>query len=174
MAKKKRKTVRRGRRPGRPSALGRASTSELENELARRQDQAADLAARRDALLADIDALDVEIAELGGTSSRRGRPAKRKPTRRKTTSSRGRAPAKKTARKKTGRKRPRNTSNLVDALHKTLRGKTMSVTEVAEAVQKHGYKTTSPNFRVIVNQALINRKNKGKFKKVARGQYTAK
>lgn len=47
----------------------------------------------------------------------------------------------------------------------------MSVTEVAEAVQRQGYKTTSPSFRTIVNQTLI---NSGKFRPVSRGQYTAK
>lgn len=72
----------------------------------------------------------------------------------------------------TPRKRPINESNLIDALRSTLSGKTMGVTELALAVQKEGYKTTSPNFRTIVNQTLIN--NKDKFKRVARGKYTAK
>jgi hypothetical protein len=70
-----------------------------------------------------------------------------------------------------GRKRPKNDSNLVDALAKVLSGKTMGVTEVSEAVQKAGYRTSSANFRTIVNQALI--KHTKKFKKVSRGQYTA-
>jgi hypothetical protein len=61
--------------------------------------------------------------------------------------------------------------NLIEALGKVLDGKTMSVTEVSEAVQKAGYKTTSPSFRTIVNQTLI---NSGKFKRVERGKYTAK
>jgi hypothetical protein len=61
--------------------------------------------------------------------------------------------------------------NLVAALAKVLDGKTMSVTDVSEAVQKAGYKTTSPSFRTIVNQTLI---NSGKFKRIERGQYTAK
>lgn len=61
--------------------------------------------------------------------------------------------------------------NLVEALVKLLKGRTMSVTEMTAAVQKAGYKTTSPNFRTIVNQTLI---KSDRFKKVARGQYTAK
>lgn len=69
-----------------------------------------------------------------------------------------------------GGRRARNDSNLPDALVQTLTGKTMSVTEAAEAVQKAGYITTSPNFRTIVNQALIRDK---RFKRVGRGQYTA-
>jgi hypothetical protein len=69
------------------------------------------------------------------------------------------------------RVRPQNSSSLVEALHKVLSGKTMDVTEVAEAVRKAGYNTNAANFRTIVNQALI--KHKNKFKKVERGQYTA-
>ena len=70
-----------------------------------------------------------------------------------------------------GRRRPKNDMNLVEALSKALDGKTMSVTEVAEAVQRQGYRTSSPSFRTIVNQTLI---NSGKFKRVSRGQYTLK
>lgn len=69
------------------------------------------------------------------------------------------------------RVRPQNATNLVEALCKVLDGKTMGVTEVAEAVRKAGYNTNAANFRTIVNQALI--KHKNKFKKVDRGQYTA-
>ncbi len=69
------------------------------------------------------------------------------------------------------RRRPKNDMNLVEALGKVLNGKTMSVTEVSVAVQKAGYKTTSPSFRTIVNQTLI---NSGKFRRVERGRYTSK
>lgn len=69
------------------------------------------------------------------------------------------------------RRRARNKQTLVDALAVVLDGKTMSVTDVADAVQKAGYVTTSPSFRTIVNQTLI---NSGKFKRVGRGQYTVK
>lgn len=70
-----------------------------------------------------------------------------------------------------GRKRPRNDMNLVDSLAKLLRNKTQSVTDIAANVQKAGYKTTSPNFRTIVNQTLI---NNPAFKRVSRGKYTVK
>lgn len=69
------------------------------------------------------------------------------------------------------RKRAQNKMNLADALAKTLKSATMSVTEVAEAVQEGGYRTTSPNFRTIVNQTLI---KDPRFKRVGRGQYTTK
>jgi vacuolar-type H+-ATPase subunit D/Vma8 len=70
------------------------------------------------------------------------------------------------------RRRPRNEKNLVDALHEVLTGKTMSVTDVSEEVQRKGYMTTSPSFRTIVNQTLINHPDR--FKRIDRGQYTAK
>ncbi|MBO6514533.1 MAG: hypothetical protein JJ974_11260 [Phycisphaerales bacterium] len=70
------------------------------------------------------------------------------------------------------RRRPRNEMNLVDTLQKVLKNKTMSVTDAAQAARDAGYMTTAANFRTIVNQALI-RETKT-FKKVSRGQYTAK
>ncbi|PCI07097.1 hypothetical protein COB72_10860 [bacterium] len=70
------------------------------------------------------------------------------------------------------RRRPRNEMNLVDSLATVLNGKTMSVTDVTAEVQKAGYLTTAANFRTIVNQALI--REKKVFKKISRGQYTAK
>ncbi len=70
-----------------------------------------------------------------------------------------------------GRKRAKNDQPLADALVDSLTGTTLSVTEVAQAVQHAGYRTTSPNFRTIVNQTLIKDK---RFKRVGRGQYTAR
>jgi hypothetical protein len=69
------------------------------------------------------------------------------------------------------RRRPRNEMNLVQALAKVLKGRVMGVTEVAKAVQAAGYKTTSPNFRTIVNQTLI---KSPLFKRPSRGKYTVK
>lgn len=70
------------------------------------------------------------------------------------------------------RKRPKNEKNLVETLQGVLKNKTMSVTEAAQAARDSGYMTTASNFRTIVNQTLI-RENKV-FKKVSRGQYTAR
>ena len=64
--------------------------------------------------------------------------------------------------------------SLATALHSLLRGKTLGVAEMSDAVQKAGYKTKSPNFRTIVNAALLAKPNKHLFRKVGRGQYTAK
>ena len=58
------------------------------------------------------------------------------------------------------------------ALHNVLNGTTMGVSEVAQAVQKAGYKTRSENFRTMVNITLLKRKDL--FKKKGRGKYTAK
>ena len=68
------------------------------------------------------------------------------------------------------RKRAKNPVILVDALRKLLNNRALTVSAAAEAVQHAGYKTTSPNFRTIVNQTLLG--NKRTFKKVSRGTYT--
>lgn len=67
--------------------------------------------------------------------------------------------------------RASNELSLVDSLKKVLTGKTMGVSQAADAVLGTGYMTTSPNFRTIVNQTFI--KHRNKFKKVSRGRYTA-
>jgi len=76
-----------------------------------------------------------------------------------------------TLRNGAGGKRFKNDSNLPDALAALLKGTTMSVTEAATAVQKAGYRTTSANFRTMVNLALIKDK---RFRRVGRGQYTVR
>lgn len=70
-----------------------------------------------------------------------------------------------------GRVRPRNEMNLADSLAKVLKNATMSVNKVTQEVQRAGYRTTSPNFRTIVNQTLI---KDPRFKRVSRGKYTAR
>ncbi|MFO0859708.1 MAG: hypothetical protein U0570_04065 [Phycisphaerales bacterium] len=67
--------------------------------------------------------------------------------------------------------RASNEMSLVDALRKVLDGRTLGVSQAADAVLASGYMTTSPNFRTIVNQTFI--KHRNKFKKVSRGRYTA-
>ncbi len=119
------------------------SIGELQAELQRRERGIRKLERRREKLLDELAKVDSELGAVGALGAS------------------GRI-----------RRRPRNEMNLVDSLAKVLDGKTMSVTEVTQAVQKAGYITTAANFRTIVNQALI--REKKKFKKVARGQYTAK
>ncbi len=119
------------------------SFGELQAELQRRERGIRKLERRREKLLDELAKIDSELGAVGALGAS------------------GRI-----------RRRPRNEMNLVDSLAEVLNGKTMSVTEVTQAVQKAGYITTAANFRTIVNQALI--REKKKFKKVARGQYTAK
>ncbi len=157
--KKKKKTTRKKQGARSLSSL---STSELQAELERREAQRGELERERDALLAQLSSIEDELSALGGAARRRGPGRPRKINS---------APRAKTGGRRRGR-RARNSMNLVESLQKTLAGRTMSVTDVTEQVQKDGYQTTSANFRTIVNQALLS--NPNVFKKVDRGQYTAK
>jgi hypothetical protein len=174
MAKKKRKVRRKratrrkkaagtagtARRGGRRPSLSTLSLATLKAEIERRT---AVLHERRDALQAELSEI---LSEIGGVISgavkrhRTGRAA-------------GAAPGARRGPRAGGRRGGRggNVMSLVEALQKTLSGRTMGVSEAADAVQKAGYRTKSPNFRTIVNQALIS--NKKLFKRVGRGQYTA-
>jgi len=135
--------------------MQKLSTDELQAELERREREAVKLAAKRDKLLAQVAEIDEELASYGYEAVN-GRAAGSR--------SRSRAGG--------GRKRPKNDMSLVDALKKAMAGKTMGVTEAAEAAKKVGYRSSSANFRNIVNQTLL--KNPDVFKKVDRGQYAVK
>lgn len=176
MAKKKAKKKRSARRKaGARSSRGGSTlrgvpTSQLQAELERRASDLDKLEAKREELMAQVEEVESEISTIsaalgagGGraTSGRRpGRPAKK--------AARGGPRAGGRAAKRG--KRPRNAESLEVALAKVLKGKTMGVSEVADAVQKAGYKTTSPNFRTIVNQTLL---RSDLIKKTGRGAYTA-
>lgn len=180
MAKRKKKTAKKKRsarrasspRGGGSAGLRNASAGDLQRELQRRSRDLAKLESKRDKLLAQVEELDHEInainAALGAPTAsrgRRGRPAA-------AAGGGGGRGARRAARGPGGgRKRPRNEKSLEVALADVLKGQTMGVTEVADAVQAAGYQTTSPNFRTIVNQTLI---KSDLIKKVGRGQYTAK
>ncbi len=136
-----------GRRPNASSVQG-ASLAVLHAELRRREKLVSRLRRKHATAMKRVAAIESQMAALGagpGGGGGRGSGA---------------------------RTRAQNSMSLVDALVKVLTGKTMGVTEMAGAVQKAGYRTSSPNFRTIVNQTLI--KNTDKFKRVGRGQYTAK
>lgn len=123
--------------------LGSVSYEQLQAELSRRGKDVKRLERRREKLQQQIAEIDAELAAQGALGA-------------------------------TGaiRKRPKNEMSLVETLQKVLNGKTMSVTDAAQAARDEGYLTTASNFRTIVNQTLI-RENK-KFKKVSRGMYTAR
>ncbi len=166
-AAKKRRARKKTRRR---SKLRSVSTAEIQREMERRERLLGRLQTKRDALAAQLEDVEAEIATLSGAKRGPGRP--RKKAGRGPGRPRKRATRQASTRRKTTRKRPRNKSSLVESLKKTLRRKTMSVTEAVKAVRKAGYKTSSENFRAIVNQTLLGKK--GDFKRVARGQYTAK
>ncbi|MCC6678273.1 MAG: hypothetical protein IT436_14125 [Phycisphaerales bacterium] len=126
--------------------LAHMSVADLHREIRRRQRGTKALHRRRANLLAKIAALDAQILAAGGSLEEavlQGRM---------------------------GRTRPKNDTNLIDALRAVLKGKTMGVAEAAEAVQKAGYRTSAANFKVMVNANLGKKKF---FKRVERGRYTA-
>jgi hypothetical protein len=127
-----------------PRRLSRIPFADLQRELRRREKSVAVLQRRRSRLEAMLAKIDAQIRRAGGTPS--GRPAG-------------------------GRKRANNTLSLTATLAKVLHGKTLSVTDAAEAARRSGYKTHSKTFRTQVNIALI---KSGRFKRVGRGRYTVK
>ncbi len=163
-----RKKKRRGRRRGRPSALARLSVADLMREVDRRRGTMSDLASQRDRLQNELDAINAEIADLESIGASAPMARRRGPGRPRGSGGK--------AHRMDGRRRGRggNEQSLALALHKLLQGRTLGVAEISDAVRKAGYKTKSPNFRTIVNAALLAKGNRGLFKKVSRGQYTAK
>lgn len=180
MAKKKttrKKATRKKARSRRSGVTLRSvSTSKLQEELERRGSDLSKLEEKRDSLLAQVEELDAEIDMISAAVSAGGGGSSRRSGSGRKASGRKKAGRKKTGRKKAagrragGRKRAKNAQSLEVALAKVLKGKTMGVSEVADAVQKAGYKTTSPNFRTIVNQCLL---RSDLIKKKGRGAYTA-
>lgn len=146
MAKRTRKPRTRSGAAGAGGNLEGLSLVELQAELGRRQRMTNTLLKRRERLLKELDAVNIEITKMGAAA--RGGAA-------------------------SGRRlRARNAVSLVEAIRQVLDGKTMGVNEIADAVQQAGYISTSPAFRTIVNQTLIN--NSSKFKRISRGQYSVK
>ncbi|MFN0011744.1 MAG: hypothetical protein ACKVS8_08900 [Phycisphaerales bacterium] len=130
----------------RPTPLASLTVAELQQEIRRRERHVGTLQRRRNRLARKLAQLDAEIALSGGSVVRTGRA--------------GRG----------GATRARNKLPLADALAAALKGKRLSVGDAGEAVRKAGYHTTSPNFRTMVNIALLNKK---RFKRIDRGVYTA-
>jgi hypothetical protein len=144
------RTAKTASAPRAKRGLAGLTIDDLQMEIRRRQRTVMPLQRRRDKLARKLFDLERKINSLGGHMSvKRGRPFG-----------------------SGGGTRPRNSMTLLDAMQKVIGTKTMGVSEIAEAVQTAGYKTSSANFRVIVNQALL--VNSDLFKKVARGQYALK
>jgi hypothetical protein len=124
------------------TSITNLSIAELNREISRRRRSLPALQRRREKLLTKLATVDSMIADLGGPGGGVRRAGAR----------------------------GSNDATLADYLKRALTNNTMGVTEVAEAVKKLGYNTNSPNFRTIVNAALMSKKNG--FKRVSRGQYT--
>ena len=129
--------------------LSKVSVQDINRELARRQKVASQLEVKRARLLSRVAELDREIRECGGSVG----PA------------RG-------GDRRTGSPRGGRSSTLAGALSALLKGKTMFVTEMVDAVRAAGYKSDAANFRTMINATVI--KHANLFRRVARGQYTAK
>lgn len=128
-------------------------TREIQAELNRRQ-------RGLPKLYAQLRKAEAKVSKIVSAISRiEGSPLKREPGRRRL------------AKAGAARKRHKNERSLIEVLADVLKGKTLSVSEAVSKAKSAGYKTTSPNFRVIVNQALI---KSNLFKKVSHGKYTAK
>jgi hypothetical protein len=111
----------------RPSLGAGLSISTLENILRERKSRLNKLMKHRRKAQKELDKIDRLIERLGGADGLRGG---------------GRA---------------RNNMSLPEALEEVLRksGKPMGVGDITEGVRSMGYRSSSDNFRAIVNQTLI-------------------
>jgi hypothetical protein len=140
------------------ASLKQLTVADLRRELERREKGSHKLAARHSKLAARLAEIDAELAELGvAAPARRGRKPGRMPGRPKGS---GRGP------------RAKNSMSLLQAIMSGLRaGTTVSPAEAAAAAKKAGYSSNSPNFGMMVANALA---KAGEFKRTGRGQYLFK
>ena len=130
--------------------LSTLKIADLRQEIERRQKLLPKLIVQRDALTR-------EIAKLQGLAT----PEARKATKPE-------AAPKETRR----RRRAKNKVGLADSLALFLKGKkNVSIADAMEGVLSAGYKTTSGDFRNVVNKTLLTDK---RFRNVARGVFTLK
>lgn len=131
----------------RPSMTG-MTISRLESMLNQQRSKKRDLLRERSKLQTQMDKLDRQIASLDGGASGGGGGG--------------------------GGGRSRNEKSLVATLEEVLEKspKGLAIGDIVNAVQQAGYKSSSPNFRGIVNQTLI--KERKKFGAVSRGIYSLK
>ena len=136
----------------RPRSNGALTIAQLERLLENRRREAAELERERDKLVRQLDALDRRLGSLAGPGGRGRNGA---------SGGGGRGG------------RARNPKSLVASMEAVLAraGKPMSVGEIVEAVQSGGYRSSSANFRGIVNQTLIKEK---RFTSAGRGIYQLK
>jgi hypothetical protein len=131
----------------RPRSTVDLSLAQLERLMQSRRTELTRLSRERDKLQKKLDTLDERISEISGGMMRGTRGG--------------------------GGTRARNAMNLPDVIHQVLTktGAAMSVGDIMEKVQAGGYRSTSANFRGIVNQTLIKDK---RFTSSSRGMYQLK
>ena len=157
-------------REGRESVLSRIASADLQAELERRQSMVGELMQRQRELQEALEKLESEIdllepASLNGLSRAGSRPRPRVAGNRGGRRGAG-------ERQRRGSKRPANKMNLAEYVTKVLTKKTMGVADVAKAVTAAGYRSNSSDLGKVVYQTLF--KHPDRFKRVGRGQYTAK
>ena len=129
----------------RPISGTNLSLVQLQQFMEARRTELQKLRRKRSVVQRDLDALDRQIDRIeGGMGGRRG-----------------------------GNGRARNEMSLNDTMEQVLKasGKPMKVADIVEAVQRAGYRSSSANFRGIVNQMLIKDK---RFTASERGMYHLK
>lgn len=132
------------------------SISQLQSLLQARQSELDALSRERAKLLKQLTAVEDRLRKLGGGKGRVGRGYRGATA---TFTASGRAS---------------NVKSLVATLEEVLAKATkpMGVGDIVSAVEATGYRSTSDNFRAIVNQTLI--KERKKFVNVGRGLYEMK
>jgi len=152
-------------------AIKSLSTSELRRELERREFGAAKLQSQHADLSKRLAGLESKLADLGVDAPARrgrkpGRMGKRGPGRPKGSKNK---PGKVGRPKGSKNKRFKNAMSLAEAILKGVRaGSTVSPAEAGAAAKKVGYKSSSPNFGMMVANALSKDSH---FKRIDRGQY---
>ena len=126
----------------RPSSGSNLSLAALASIMDSRRSELSKLRKARTDAQRELDAIDRQIHKIEGGSGR-------------------------------GNGRARNSKSLNETLADVLKssGKPMTVGDILEAVEKTGYRSTSDNFRGIINQTLIKDK---RFAAASRGVYQLK
>ena len=152
------------------TASGAFNVSKMKSMFAQFRSHLETLQKRKSELQAELADIESMIGDFGGgasngsasTGKRRGRP----PGSKNLAKTPGNSP------KRDGR--VKNEMSLVASLEKVLgeSANPLSVGDIMSKVQGLGYKSSSPNFRGIINQTLI--KEKKRFGSAGRGMYEMK
>ena len=129
------------------TAMAGLTITKLESLLNQQRSRKKELMRERARIVTQLEKVDRQIASLDGGSGSGGGG---------------------------GGSRARNEKSLVATLEEVLEKspKGLGVSDILAAVQSAGYKSSSPNFRGIINQTLI--KERKKFAAVSRGVYALK